>query len=182
MRVAIDHDGTLAETTSVALDLIHGDDHEYGNGDVESWEWGLEEFGQHRYLSALWHAWTIRPLQVPVLDETAQEAIQELREDHLACVLTACPDHPGLAEGKQEWLDHHGFEYDNFIMVDPGVTKAKYVFDAFIDDKPYLPVQVNEERPKADMYLIDQPYNQDADGDYVRVENVKEAVDDILGK
>lgn len=182
--IALDFDSTLAATSEVAFDLMEGDSHDYTYDDIEDWAWGIREFGKHRFLSACWHAWTLRPLQVRPLEQGLPRTIETLRNKHEVHILTAHPDHPGITEGKKEWLDHHGIEVDSFNRVDMGVSKADFAsqYEAIIDDKPTLPAEVNEVAPDTDVYLRDHRYNRDADGEYVPVESVHEAVDNILGR
>jgi len=44
-RICLDLDSTLARTCDVAFELLCGPDHDYTYSDIESWEWGLREFG-----------------------------------------------------------------------------------------------------------------------------------------
>lgn len=182
MTVAIDFDSTLAATTEVVFDLIEGDNHDYSYDDVENWSWGFEEFGKHRFLSACWHTWTIRPLQVRPFEDNLAQTIDRLRDVYDVHILTAHPDHPGVTEGKKKWLDHHGIEVDAFHRVDMGVSKAE-VADQYIgifEDNPSIPSEVNEKAPETDVYLRDLPYNRGADGEYIRVNSIRDGCDHIL--
>ena len=158
-RIALDHDSTLAATWAVAFDLMHGRDHGWSYGDLESWDWGLDRFGVHRALSALWHAWTIRPLDVPPLEQGLAETVAALREHHTVDIVTAHPDHQGISEGKQEWLAHHGIEYDDFVWVPMGQTKADLDYEVYVDDKPYLCEKFCD--PEKIQYMIRHRYNED---------------------
>jgi 5'(3')-deoxyribonucleotidase len=157
-RIALDHDSTLAATWAVAFDLMHGRDHEFSYASLESWDWGLDTFGPERALSALWHAWTLRPLDVPPLEQNLAETVALLREDYEVDIVTAHPDHPGITEGKELWLDHHGIEYDNFVHVMMGETKADLDYDVYVDDKPYL--CDNFEDGSKTQYMIRHRYNE----------------------
>lgn len=176
-KLALDHDSTLAATAAVGFDLMCGPGHCYSYDDIETWDWGLERFGPHRYLSALWHAWTLRPLEVPPMEDGLAETVNLLRRQFEVHIVTTVPDHPGLAEGKQQWLDYHDIVYDDLVVVEPGLSKADMDYDVYVDDKPALPKKVNQERPDATVFLRDQPYNQDAAGDYVRVQSVADILD-----
>lgn len=175
MRVALDQDSTLADTMSTAFNLMLGPDHDYSPEDSDSWEWGEEEFGQFRFLSALWHAWSIRPLHIEPMETGLEETTARLAEHHTVDVVTAHPDHPGISEGKQHWLSYNGIQYEEFVPVTNGESKAELDYDIYIDDKPALPPKVTD----ATVYLIDASHNQDAEGEYIRVANVEEAVDHI---
>lgn len=181
-KIALDHDSTLAATATVAFDLIHGPNHDYTYDDVESWSWGLDEFGAERYLSALWHAWTLRPLWVPTLEDDLSNTVADLREEYTVHIVTAHPDHPGITEGKKRWLRFNGISYDDFVVVPARSTKADLDYDYYIDDKPALPERVQELRPTSHVYLRDQPYNRDiVDAEHVtRVHSVAEVRDALL--
>jgi 5'(3')-deoxyribonucleotidase len=179
-KIALDHDSTLAATAVTALDLIHGPGHPYSYDDVLSWNWGLDKFGTARYLSALWHAWTLRPLDVPLMDDTVVYSANRLYDEHEVHIVTAHPDHMGIAEGKMEWLDYHGIQYDEFHVVPTDTTKAVLDYDIYIDDKPHLPAEVNKVSLDKQVYVYDQAYNRDAEGDYKRVFTLGEAAEDIL--
>lgn len=177
MRVALDHDSTLAATADTALALIGEDDYSYT--DIESWDWGLETFGRLRFLDALWHTWTLRPMSVDPMEPNVDEAIADLHAldavDRID-IVTQHPDRPGISGGKQRWLDAQDIAYDEFVHVTDH-EKGQLDYDIFIDDRPGLPESVNAMRPEATILLRDQPYNRDADGEYVRIESLFEAPD-----
>lgn len=177
--IALDHDSTLAATAETAFDLIDGPDHGYAYDDIETWAWGLREFGMDCYLSALWHAWTLRPLAVPPMEPNLNHTVAELRRHATVEIVTAHPDHSGISAGKQAWLADNDIEYDAFRAVEMGTSKATLGYDYYVDDKPSLPAEANKMNPDATVYLRDQPYNQDAPGDYIRVNTVAEAMADI---
>ena len=166
MKVALDHDSTLAATWETAFNLLCGDDHGYTYDDLASWDWGLDHFGESNALHALWHAWTIRPLSVPLMDETVVETAQRLYDEHEVHVVTAQPPDDAVAGGKRRWLDHHGIPYDAFDTVPTGQTKAELDYDVFIDDKPTLPSKTD--RTQA-VFLRDQPYNRNVDEKHIRI-------------
>jgi len=188
MKVALDLDNTLAATHLTAAELIGVD---YTYDDLESWDWPLEKFGTARALSALWHAWTLRPLSVPPMELNLGETVRTLNEYATVDVVTAHPDHMGISDGKRRWLDLHGIEYDEFVEVPPDTSKAKLDYDVYVDDKPSLPAEVAEINRGAEVYLRDQPYNRyvpgeeaaaglDATGDlakYTRIWSVAELLE-----
>jgi 5'(3')-deoxyribonucleotidase len=176
MKIALDHDSTLAATGVVAFELIGDDAAGRTYADVESWEWGLETFGAARYLSGMWHAWTLRPLEVPLMDETVVATVKKLAEDHEIHVVTSQPDHMGVAEGKEEWLQHHGIPYEKLVVVGPDTTKAFLDYDVYVDDKPYLPARVNRWTPGARVFVRDHRYNRDAPGEYVRIHKLADVL------
>lgn len=167
--IAVDHDSTLAATAVVAMDLIGPEADGLGYADVESWNWGLDKFGAARYLSALWHAWTLRPLDVPLMDDTVVDTMKQLSGEYELHIVTAHPDHMGIAEGKKQWLAHYGIPYDEFHVVPTDTTKAVLDYDYYIDDKPHLPVEVNKVSSDKTVFVRDHPYNRDCEGEYIRV-------------
>lgn len=178
-RLALDFDSTLANTREVAYKLMLGDDHDRDATDgpsLQSWEAPLDTFGAERFLSAMWHTYTLRPLQVPSLEDDLAAKVDALEEVFEVDIVTAHGDHMGVTQGKRRWLDHHDIPYNDLVVVDPESTKAHMDYGVYIDDKPGLPEQVNNVDPSAPVYLIDWPYNQDAPGDYVRVESLAEAL------
>jgi 5'(3')-deoxyribonucleotidase len=178
--IALDFDSTIADTRVVAYDLMLGDDHDQDPHQATSWDEPIERFGAPKFLSAMWHSWTLRPMDVPVMENHLPETINRLQEDYEVDIVTAQPDHMGISEGKQNWLEEKKIPYDNFVTVPPSQSKATLGYDCYIDDKPDLPEEVAKNRKrKSDCYLIDWPYNQDADGDYIRVSDVHEAVHHI---
>lgn len=168
--LALDFDSVLAATHTVASDLI-GIDYDYD--DIESWGWPLEQFGTERALSALWHAWTIRPQDVPPMEENLSQKVSALHSKYNVHIVTAHPDHPGITDGKQDWLDRHGIGHEDFVQVPMDTTKAKLGYDVFIDDKPALPERTDESQT---VYLRDQPYNREANGDYIRINSITDAL------
>jgi 5'(3')-deoxyribonucleotidase len=165
-QLALDIDSTLSARDTVARDPL---DAEYGYEDVISWDWPLETFGKHSALSALWHAWTLRPMDVPPTEENLSEKVAALHSKYNVHIVTAHPDHPGITEGKQAWLDEHGIGHEDFVQVPMGESKAKLGYDVFIDDKPHLPSRIDDTQT---VYLYDQPYNEHAPGDYHRIESI----------
>lgn len=176
MKIALDHDSTIAATGLIAFDLIGSDAEGCTYEDVETWEWGLETFGTARYLSAMWHAWTLRPLEVPLMDETVVETANKLYENHEVHIVTAHPDQMGVEDGKKEWLDYHGIQYDEFHVVPTDETKAALDYDVYIDDKPYLPEKANRADPSKQVFVRDQRYNRDAPGEYIRIHRLVEVL------
>jgi 5'(3')-deoxyribonucleotidase len=165
-QLALDFDSVLAATHRTASDLI-GVDYDYE--DVETWDWPLETFGRNRALSALWHAWTIRPQEIEPMEENLSEKVAALHSKYNVHIVTAHPDHQGISEGKQQWLDDHGIGHEDFVKVPMASTKAKLGYDVFIDDKPTLPERAG---PDQTVYVRDHPYNRDIEGEHIRIESI----------
>jgi len=175
-RVALDFDSTLAATRETAFELLAGPDHDYvPEEDIKDWTWGFREFGKEAYLSAVWHVWTIRPLEVPPLETGQWRAVNKIRSLFDVDIVTAHPDQKWISKGKKAWLREQGINYDKFVVVDPDKSKAELGYDIYIDDKPALPAEVNQKNPSASTFLVDWPYNEDVDGEYTRVDSVDEA-------
>jgi 5'(3')-deoxyribonucleotidase len=169
-QLALDFDSVLAATHRTASDLL-GVDYDYE--DVESWDWPLEKFGTNRALSALWHAWTIRPHEIEPMEPNLSEKVAALHSKYNVHIVTAHPDHQGITEGKQGWLERHGIGHEDFVQVPMGESKAKLGYDVFIDDKPALPSEIDESQT---VYLRDHPYNREVPGSYTRIESITDAL------
>jgi hypothetical protein len=187
VRVAIDVDSTLAATSEVAFDLLHGPDHDYDYSDITRWDWGTDKFGTDAYLSALWHSWTLRPEEIEPMDETSTEAAQVLNKhpEVTIPILTKHPDHRGISAGKEWWLEAHGIPSDSFTRVEMDASKLTYGYDYYIDDSPHLVANAAESSRDVDVLLYDQPYNRAeqlpiGDTEYTRVTTLGEAVEHIL--
>lgn len=172
-RLAVDFDGVLANTYAMAFELMCGPGHGYTVDDVESWTWGFDEFGKERYLSALWHAWTLRPTEVPPMEEHLPQKMAALHREYEVHIVTAHPDHLGITEGKQRWLDYHVIPREEFHVVPPRTTKADLEYDAYIDDKPTLPANASDDQT---VYVRDQPWNHDVDAEHIRVNSITDVL------
>ena len=171
-RVALDLDSTLAATSLTAFELLGTPEYTYD--DIESWSWGLNKFGKERYLNAMWHAWTIRPTDVPVMEAGLPETVSEMRDHATVDVVTAHPENEAISNGKKQWLDHIGIGYNDFVPVTSG--KAELGYDAYVDDKPALPGEVAEKNPEATSFVIDHQYNQNIEAPHVRVGGVSNTI------
>lgn len=174
MKIALDLDGTLAQTYEVAFDLLDSD---VSYEDMESWGWGLREFGEAAFLSAIWHSWTLRPHDIEPIESNVSRKTSALwtRSEQLD-IVTADPGHLGIKDAKRAWLDDQNISYDDLRISPMGGSKTQFDYDVYIDDNPHLPLEVTE-RP---VLLYDAPYNQDASGNYTRVTSLGEAIK-ILG-
>lgn len=177
-RIALDLDSTLAKTSCVAFDLLCGPAHDYTYDDIESWGWGLDEFGKWPYLNAMWHAWTLRKDDInPTEPELARTTAQLHDYAGQLDVVTAHPQEGllGVDDHKQQWLAEQEVSYDEYRSVSGGKHELDY--DTYIDDSPHTAEDVIQ-RDDATMFLYDQPYNQDVTGGYIRVE----LLDEVLGQ
>lgn len=171
MRVALDLDSTLAATCVTAFDLMGVD---YTYNDIESWDWGVDKFGPGRYLNSLWHAWTIRPRQIPAMEKALGKSTKRIYEnvDQLD-IVTSHPDGMlGVDDGKRMWIEDFGIFYNNYVSVDG--SKIDLDYDLYIDDKPELAEDV--EGTQSRLLLLDHVYNQGVGGNSTtRVSSVRES-------
>lgn len=177
MKVALDVDSTLAATNIPAFDYLEDGDHDLTYDDIETWDWGAERWGLDEFLGALHNAWVYDVEDIPPMEDDLPETVDRLKEEATVHAVTHQPDDERITEGKVRWLDINNIRHDVFRPVDRDVSKAELDYDVYIDDKPTLPANVDGD---ATVYLIDHAYNQDAEGDYIRVDTVKDAVNHIL--
>lgn len=178
MTVALDLDSTIAATCNVSFELLEGPNHGMGYSDIESWDWGLEKYGTARYLSAIWHAWTLRPHDIEPMEDGVSNVVQSLHDKHEVHVVTNHPDHMGITENKEKWLDAHNIPYNDFVAVPMGESKAQYGYDYYIDDKPGFAKKVPEDSM---LYLRNHRYNSDINTiEYDNVQRVRNVAEGVL--
>lgn len=177
MRIALDHDSTLAATTSLAFELLDVDD-KYDYPDISSWEWGIQQFGKDPFLHALWHAWTIRPTDVPLMDESVPRTVNTLTDYAEVDIVTHHPSHEGISAGKKEWLLDNGIGYDDFVVVDGIEDKVDLGYDIYVDDHPELPAALEDSDALPIVY--DQLYNRDIDASHKRIDRLSDAFPIVL--
>lgn len=160
LQIALDLDSTLAKTCDVAFDLLCGPDHKYDYGDILSWEWPLDEFGE-RYLHAMWFAWVLRPLDIEPWESDMADIVADISQLGEVNIVTHHdkPYNEMIDAGKKEWLAHHGIEYTEFVSVHER-NKLELGYDVYIDDKPSLATDIDGcERDDVLLCLRNQPYN-----------------------
>ena len=175
-RIALDLDMTLAGSILTVFEYAAGTNHDYGYGDIESWEWCIETFGSDDFYEGFSQTWDTSPIEVEPMEPGLSRTVGRLHSAYSVDIVTSQPDESSLIEGKKEWLKNEEIPYDEFITVSPNETKADLEYEIFIDDKPELPLQADS----ADIYLRDHRYNRDAEGEYTRVGSVAEATALIL--
>lgn len=179
--VALDLDSTTAATCDVSFELLEGPNHGMGYEDIEAWDWGLEKYGTARYLSAIWHAWTLRPHKIQPMEPEIVSPVRRLHDEFGVDVVTNHPDHMGISESKEEWLQKQGIPYNELVSVPMGESKGQYGYDFYIDDKPVFAKNVPSD---STLFLRDQRYNRSIDTEIYdnvyRVQTVKEAADKII--
>lgn len=178
-RIALDMDGTLARSKERVFKCI-GEDVTYE--DIVSWDWPMEQFGAGRFLGGFTTAWSQQWQHIEPWEPTIGDTVSELRDRFIVDIVTAQPDNTSIIDGKKAWLETNEIPYADFVTVPFDVSKAELGYDVYIDDKPLLPSAVDELNPEADVFLRDQPYNQNADGIFTRVGSVRLAADIIRGE
>lgn len=172
-RLSLDFDGVLAETHEAAFDLMLGGEHEYSVEDISTWQWGVDRFGYDRYLTALWHVSQLRPDELQPIEANLPGRVAALHDHFHVDIVTAHPEREGITEAKRSWLARHNVNYDELVVVPMGESKTGLDYDYFIDDKPTVPENAAEEQT---VFLYDRPYNQDVDGDFIRVDGLLDVV------
>jgi 5'(3')-deoxyribonucleotidase len=130
MRIAVDLDGTLAQTHEVFLEELekrHGVSHSLG--DIRSWYFENVDFSTDTFHSIARENW--RKKDIPLTDEEIPEHLEELRKRHTVDVVTARDDVPG--EELKNWLENKKVPFDSF-KVDKEKTHLDY--DFLVDDSP----------------------------------------------
>lgn len=159
-KVALDVDSTIARTCDVAFELLDVED-QYSYNDISSWEWGVEEFGEVSYLSALWNAWAIRPSDIEPFEDVGRLTETLYERTETLDIVTAHPDDAfGVTEGKRDWLDAHNVSYDELRVEG---DKHLLEYDLIVDDNPHLVGKASYEDNAPAIMLYDQPYNQSID-------------------
>jgi len=174
-HICLDFDSTLARTCDVAFELLCGPDHDYTYDDIESLEWGLREFGNERYLNALWHAWTLRGDDIEPFPAEPEAVTTELSWCSAQLdVVTEHPDHIlGIDEAKRAWLDANNIVYDEYRSLD--CSKSELDYDIYIDDKPSLVSELAFDDTST-VLLYDHTYNRDVQGPCTRINSLNDAV------
>jgi len=74
----------------------------------------------------------------------------------------------------------------NWLLSKPQDGKrvsTKPFYDVYIDDKPSLPANVEQLcSPTTTMFLRDHPYNQNAEGGYIRINHVRDVLPELMEK
>jgi len=172
-KVAIDIDSTLAATYHRVFEYLDGPQHGYTYDDLKYWDWPIDRWGEEHFFDAFRYVWSCQAASVPLYD-CGGPLVTELLSDHPEFevdIVTAQEDCTQMESGKRLWLYDNEFEYNNFVTVPLGKTKAELDYDIYVDDKPSLPERVTD----GEVYLIDHRYNRDAPGEYTRVDTPSQA-------
>jgi 5'(3')-deoxyribonucleotidase len=161
-RVAVDFDGTLADTASFVCELINFKrDAAISPNDVTHWDW----WDEHGFDKDFWAAYDL-------MDRThLRRAIRPISP--LACAIIKYLQQGGhyefevvtmnkerAAADMVAWLFGHGLDIPVRAVGRIGVEKKTALgYDMFIDDAPQLAEAVAK-LPDKWMILVDQPWNR----------------------
>lgn len=180
MRVALDVEGVLADTMRHFLRVYN-----YENGtnhsldDVTYWGWAEDAVDFDEFMAVTERAWEERAHFINPMEMSLDESVSRLAGLDSVSTLDIVTAAPASETAITSWLSHYGItSYDSFVAVDHTETKAALGYDAYIDDKPLLADQLDDEQVQ---YLRMQPYTQ-SHHDHPRtvtVPTVAKAVDAI---
>jgi 5'(3')-deoxyribonucleotidase len=159
MRIAVDMDSVLAETTEAMIVWMKEKHNEvFKKEDITDWDWV-----QHRYdlstpetVRMFAEIWGDRWESVPPTESNIEKKVERLAElSELTVVSSASPDQ---ANGKLKWLYKYGLKQVTLLIVPYGKTKEKLPYHIFIDDRDDTIEKVVEAGKIG--FLYDQPWNQ----------------------
>ncbi|MFB6241364.1 MAG: hypothetical protein ABEJ36_00995 [Candidatus Nanosalina sp.] len=130
MRIAVDLDGTLAQTHEVFLEeLEKREGISHSLEDITSWYFENVDFSLDTFHEIARENW--KKKDIPLTDDSIPEHLNELKKRHRVDVVTARDDIPG--KELKNWLERKKVPFDSF-KVDKEKTHLDY--DFLIDDSP----------------------------------------------
>ncbi|MFB6215701.1 MAG: hypothetical protein ABEJ72_01850 [Candidatus Aenigmatarchaeota archaeon] len=130
MRIAVDLDGTLAQTHEVFLEeLEKREGISHSLEDITSWYFENVNFSTDIFHEIARDNWKNR--DIPLTDDSIPEHLKELKKRHQVDVVTARGDVP--ERELKNWLERKKVPFDSF-KVDKEKTHLDY--DFLIDDSP----------------------------------------------
>jgi 5'(3')-deoxyribonucleotidase len=130
MRIAVDLDGTLAQTHEVFLEELEKQEGiSHALEDIKSYWFEDVEFSTDQFHRIARENWKNR--DIPLTDEEIPEHLKRIRENHTVDIVTARDDI--RKEKLRDWLKDKGVKFDSF-HVDNEKTHLDY--DYLIDDSP----------------------------------------------
>jgi 5'(3')-deoxyribonucleotidase len=130
MRIAVDLDGTLAQTHEVFLEeLERREGVSHSLEDIRSWYFENVDFSTDTFHEIARENWTEK--DIPLTDTEIPEHLSKLRKNHDVDVVTARNDVP--ENELKSWLRKKEVPFDSF-KVDKEKTHLGY--DYLIDDSP----------------------------------------------
>ncbi len=179
--VAIDLDGTLADSLSVLLQLA---EKRYGikllKRDVKTY--GLEGYFPNvssKDIDELFRKVWSHPEKIMLEDKEIPQIIDNIRSKYKVMILTATR---GTDLDAKKWLDANGIKYDEFKHVEHSNMKSSIDVYLYVDDHPDVAMDVAKAGKIA--ILLRQPWNNDFDlklynGNVIIANNWRE-IEDIL--
>lgn len=175
MRIAVDLDGTLAETQRTVLKELRKQEEVSDRlEDLESYYFEKADFSLETFHETARKIWENKDM--PLTQEDIPEHLNQIQERHTVEIVTARGDIP--QKDLKNWLRNKGIKFDSF-QVDKKKTHLDY--DFLVDDSPkYLGGEMK-------ILLYHRPYNRNAEtgSKDKRVKDfsqVRKHVEDIAGK
>lgn len=111
-----------------------------------------------------------------VMNQEDIKAVRSLQQRHDVYFMTVRPGETARQQ-TDAWLEDVGLTPCTLICASKGPLAAALQLDAFIDDRPENCRNVQDACPRCRVFLLDAPYNQEADGSFHRVISVRHALD-----
>jgi uncharacterized HAD superfamily protein len=159
MRLGIDFDGTIADTTDAKIRYALERFGETVTATETYSEEGMRRLGEERFREMVEAShgteWTLTMQPMP----GAVEALHDLGTEHELFVVTARNDDEiGWA---REWLEPHGLPFIDVVHTSresKAIACDALAIDLMLDDSPYVLRQLEESRLQ--LALIDAEYNR----------------------
>lgn len=171
MRIIVDLDETIMDVHSHFEEMInscgYSDESEY---ELEFCKSSITDYDYYEclpvhlaeFIMSLWSAGNLYQRDGVSPFKDSIDVLENLRERGHEIVIATVPME-GHVKSKLKWLNNHSSIYDSYVMVDG--NKDVLDGDILIDDCPHY---ISD---KFTNILIDKPYNEDCDGNYIRVFN-----------
>lgn len=157
IRIAIDFDNVLADTTGVWIKYYNRMYNKSLNKSEiqEYYFWdrlGISEEEAFKLFSIVWSNWK----DLPLLETYSPTIVNELGKTSQVDIVTSAISSVGNSEGNIEgWLRQNNFKFSKIVYT---LEKGKLDYDIFIDDSPYVAVEIA--RNNKICLLYDQPWNR----------------------
>lgn len=180
MRLAIDMDSVIAETTkvhaTVCKDLFGA---VFTKSEIADWDWVQNHFKLTlpQIVQSFSEVWEKRWADVPPTEPDIDKKVLKL--DKLVDVTIVTSASPLQASGKIQWLYKYGLKDIPVLFVPYGKTKESLPYHIFVDDRD----DTIERVTKAGMIgiLYDQPWNQNCTVGF-RVKSLNGVISFLQGK
>jgi len=151
MDIAIDLDGTLAETHEYVFDRAEGI--EYSNFKQQDNGWGEEDWEEYNHWSS--NAWNNHMDEIDMIEPSVVDALDRVAEYNHVTILT---HRTNADEQIQAWLKNNDISYHEFVSTHK--DKREYDMDLYVDDSVVVPQEAVDEHWQ---FLYDRPYNKHVD-------------------